>query len=105
MGIRDNIDVESATISVSIWKGNSMTEENTLVHFENVEVSSLTEANTNFEAVDGNWSRGQLKNTLTRDIIGPKVAPQAKGGQSSHRVVAPRLHLRPFGSRTLPSLR
>ena len=77
MGIRDNIDVESATISVSIWKGNSMTEENTLVHFENVEVSSLTEANTNFEAVDGNWSRGQLKNTLTKDIIGPRVAPLA----------------------------
>ena len=54
-----------------------MTEDNTLVHIEDVEVGSLTEANANFEAVNGSWSRGQLKNTLTRDFIGPKVAPLA----------------------------
>ena len=28
-----------------------------------------------FDEVNGSWSRGQLRNTLTRDFIGPKVAP------------------------------
>ena len=75
MGVRDNIDVESANITVSIWKGNSQVDENTLLNIESVTVGSLTEAMDTFDEVNGSWSRGQLRNTLTRDFIGPKVAP------------------------------
>ncbi len=77
MGVRDNIDVESANMTLIIWKGNSQVDENTLIHFESVAVGNLTEAMATFDEVNGSWSRGQLKNTLTRDYMGPKVAPHS----------------------------
>ena len=77
MGVRDNIDVESANMTLIIWKGNSQVDENTLIHFESVAVGNLTDAMATFDEVNGSWSRGQLKNTLTRDYMGPKVAPHS----------------------------
>ena len=75
MGVRDNIDVESANMTLIIWKGNSQVEENTMVSFESVTVGSLSDAMATFDAVNGSWSRGELKNSLTRQYMGPKIAP------------------------------
>ena len=41
MGVRDNIDVESANMTLIIWKGNSQVDENTLIHFESVALGTL----------------------------------------------------------------
>ena len=79
MGIRDNVDVESATITASIWHRQSLLEDsdgNEICNLTGgtVEVGSLSEAKTTFDEVNGSWSRGNVKHTLTKEIIGPKVA-------------------------------
>jgi len=81
MGIRDNIDVESATITASIWYRGELLKDSDGNIIGNltggtVEVGTLTDAMATFDEVNGSWSRGQLRHTLTKQDIGPRVAPQ-----------------------------
>ena len=81
MGVRDNIDAANATMVASVWyHGELLKDSDGLVigDLANGTVASHTEAIAAFDAVNGNWTRGDAKNTLTGDNLGPKVTPRAE---------------------------
>jgi hypothetical protein len=81
MGVRDNIDAANATMVASVWyHGELLKDSDGLVigNLANGTVASHTEAIAAFDAVNGNWTRGDAKNSLTGDSLGPKVTPRAE---------------------------
>ena len=83
MAVRDNVDAENATMVASVWYHGELLEDSEGSVIGNltdgsVVVGSLTDAMADYSAVDGNWTRGYAKNTLTSDQMGPKVAPRSE---------------------------
>ena len=72
MGVRDNVDAETAMMSASIWYRGEM-----IANLSHGEVGELDEAQQRFDEVDGNWTRGNSKGLLTKGDLGPKVASRA----------------------------
>ena len=73
MSVRDNVNAETAIMSASVWYRGEM-----IANLSDDVVSELDEAQTRFDEVGGNWTRGDHKNTLTGDVLGPKVASRAE---------------------------
>ncbi|MEC8914611.1 MAG: hypothetical protein VYA52_05235, partial [Candidatus Thermoplasmatota archaeon] len=73
MGVRDNVNAETAVMTASVWFRGEM-----IVNLSDGAVGELSEAQVRFDEVGGNWTRGDLKNTLTKNVIGPKVASRAE---------------------------
>ena len=81
MGVRDNIDAANATMVASVWYHGELLKDSDGVvigNLANGTVASHTEAIATFDAVNGNWTRGDAKNTLTGDNLGPKITPRAE---------------------------
>jgi len=72
MGVRDNVDAETAMMSASIWYRGEM-----IANLSHGAVGELDEAQQRFDEVDGNWTRGNSKGLLTKDELGPKIASRA----------------------------
>ena len=72
MGVRDNVDAETAMMSASIWYRGEM-----IANLSHGAVGELDEAQQRFDEVDGNWTRGNSKGLLTKGDLGPKVASRA----------------------------
>jgi hypothetical protein len=73
MSVRDNVDAETAIMTASIWYRGEM-----IANLSNGAVGELSEAQVRFDEVGGNWTRGDHKNTLTGDVLGPKVASRSE---------------------------
>jgi hypothetical protein len=72
MSVRDNVDAETAIMTASIWYRGEM-----IANLSNGAVGELSEAQVRFDEVE-NWTRGDHKNTLTGDVLGPKVASRSE---------------------------
>ena len=72
MGVRDNVDAETAMMAATIWYRGDM-----IATLSAGPVGELDEAQQRFDEVDGNWTRGNSKGLLTKDDLGPKVASRA----------------------------
>ena len=72
MGVRDNVDAETAMMAASIWYRGEM-----IANLSHGAVGELDEAQQRFDEVDGNWTRGNSKGLLTKDELGPKIASRA----------------------------
>ena len=73
MAVRDNVNAETAIMSASVWYRGEM-----IANLSDGVVSELDEAQTRFDEVGDNWTRGHQKNTLTGDVLGPKVASRTE---------------------------
>jgi len=73
MGVRDNVNAETAMMAASVWFRGEM-----IVNLSDGAVGELSEAQVRFDEVGGNWTRGDQKNTLTKDVVGPKVASRSE---------------------------
>mgnify|MGYP001193584364 FL=1 len=73
MAVRDNVDAETAMMTASVWYRGEM-----IANLSAGAVGELSEAQERFDEVGGNWTRGNQKNTLTNDVLGPKVASRAE---------------------------
>ena len=73
MAVRDNVNAETAIMSASVWYRGEM-----IANLSDGVVSELDEAQTRFNEVGDNWTRGHQKNTLTGDVLGPKVASRTE---------------------------
>ena len=73
MGVRDNVNAETAMMTASVWFRGEM-----IANLSDGAVGELSEAQVRFDEVGSNWTRGDLKNTLTKNVIGPKVASRAE---------------------------
>ena len=73
MGVRDNVNADTAMMTASVWFRGEM-----IANLSDGAVGELSEAQVRFDEVGGNWTRGDLKNTLTKNVIGPKVASRAE---------------------------
>jgi hypothetical protein len=67
------VNAETAIMSASVWYRGEM-----IANLSDGVVSELDEAQTRFDEVGGNWTRGNHKNTLTGDVLGPKVASRTE---------------------------
>jgi len=74
MAVRDNVDAETVVMNASVWYHQSLRDNLSIV----TAVGELSDAQERFDEVEGNWMRGNHKNTLTKDILGPKVASRAE---------------------------
>ena len=72
MGVRDNVDAETAMMAATIWYRGEM-----IANLSHGAVGELDEAQQRFDEVDGNWTRGNSKGLLTKDELGPKIASRA----------------------------
>ena len=72
MAVRDNVDAETVMINASVWYKQQM-----IANLSGA-VGDLGEAQERFDEVGGNWARGDQKNTLTNEVLGPKVASRAE---------------------------
>ena len=72
MGVRDNVDAETAMMAATIWYRGDM-----IATLSGGSVGELDEAQQRFDEVDGNWTRGNSKGLLTKDELGPKIASRA----------------------------
>ena len=72
MGVRDNVDAETAMMAASIWYRGEM-----IANLSHGAVGELDEAQQRYDEVDGNWTRGNSKGLLTKGDLGPKVASRA----------------------------
>ena len=72
MGVRDNVDAETAMMSASIWYRGEM-----IANLSHGAVGELDEAQQRYDEVDGDWTRGNSKGLLTKGDLGPKVASRA----------------------------
>ena len=68
MGVRDNVDAETAMMAATIWYRGEM-----IANLSHGAVGELDEAQQRFDEVDGNWTRGNSKGLLTKDELGPKI--------------------------------
>ena len=73
MAVRDNVDAETAVMTASIWYRGEM-----IANLSDGAVGELDEAQARFDDVGGNWTRGNQKNTLTGDVLGPRVASRSE---------------------------
>jgi len=73
MGVRDNVNAETAVMTASVWFRGEM-----IANLSDGAVGELSEAQVRFDEVGSNWTRGDQKNTLTKDVIGPKVASRTE---------------------------
>jgi len=73
MAVRDNVNAETAMMTASVWFRGEM-----IANLSDGAVGELSEAQVRFDEVGGNWTRGDQKNTLTKDVLGPKVASRAE---------------------------
>ena len=73
MGVRDNVNAETAVMTASVWFRGEM-----IANLSDGAVGELSEAQVRFDEVGSNWTRGDQKNTLTKEVIGPKVASRAE---------------------------
>ena len=73
MAVRDNVDAETAMMTASVWYRGEM-----IANLSSGAVGELSEAQERFDEVGGNWTRGNQKNTLTNEVLGPKVASRAE---------------------------
>ena len=73
MGVRDNVNAETAMMTASVWFRGEM-----IANLSDGAVGELSEAQVRFDEVGSNWTRGDQKNTLTKDVLGPKVASRAE---------------------------
>ena len=73
MAVRDNVNAETAIMSASVWYRGEM-----IANLSDGVVGELDEAQTRFDEVGDNWTRGHQKNTLTGDVLGPKVASRTE---------------------------
>ena len=73
MAVRDNVNAETAIMSASVWYRGEM-----IANLSDGVVGELDEEQARFDEVEGNWTRGNQKNTLTNDVLGPKVASRAE---------------------------
>ena len=72
MGVRDNVDAETAMMAATIWYRGEM-----IANLSHGAVGELDEAQQRYDEVDGNWTRGNSKGLLTKGDLGPKVASRA----------------------------
>ena len=72
MGVRDNVDAETAMMAASIWYRGEM-----IANLSHGAVGELDAAQQRYDEVDGNWTRGNSKGLLTKGDLGPKVASRA----------------------------
>ena len=72
MGVRDNVDAETAMMAATIWYRGEM-----IANLSHGAVGELDEAQQRYDEVDGNWTRGNSKGLLTKDELGPKIASRA----------------------------
>ncbi len=72
MGVRDNVNAETAMMSASIWYRGEM-----IANLSHGAAGELDEAQQRFDEVDGNWTRGNSKGLLTKGELGPKIASRA----------------------------
>ena len=72
MGVRDNVDAETAMMAATIWYRGEM-----IADLSHGAVGELDEAQQRFDEVDGNWTRGNSKGLLTKGELGPKIASRA----------------------------
>ena len=72
MGVRANVDAETAMMAASIWYRGEM-----IANLSHGAVGELDEAQQRYDEVDGNWTRGNSKGLLTKGDLGPKVASRA----------------------------
>ena len=72
MGVRDNVDAETAMMAATIWYRGEM-----IANLSHGAVGDLDEAQQRFDEVVGNWTRGNSKGLLTKDELGPKIASRA----------------------------
>ena len=73
MAVRDNVNAETAVMTASVWFRGEM-----IANLSDGAVGELSEAQVRFDEVGSNWTRGDQKNTLTKDVLGPKVASMAE---------------------------
>ena len=73
MAVRDNVNAETAIMTASVWYRGEM-----IANLSSGAVGELSEAQERFDEVGGNWTRGNQKNTLTNEVLGPKVASRAE---------------------------
>ena len=73
MAVRDNVDAETAVMTASVWYRGEM-----IANLSAGAVGELSEAQERFDEVGSNWTRGDKKNTLTNEVLGPKVASRAE---------------------------
>ena len=73
MAVRDNVNAETAVMTASVWFRGEM-----IANLSDGAVGELSEAQVRFDEVGSNWTRGDQKNTLTKDVLGPKVASRAE---------------------------
>ena len=73
MAVRDNVDAETAVMTASVWYRGEM-----IANLSDGAVGELDEAQARFDDVEGNWTRGNQKNTLTGDVLGPRVASRSE---------------------------
>ena len=73
MAVRDNVDAETAVMTASVWYRGEM-----IANLSDGAVGELDEAQARFDDVGGNWTRGNQKNTLTGDVLGPRVASRSE---------------------------
>jgi len=72
MAVRDNVDAETAMMTASIWYRGEM-----IANLSNGAVGELGEAQERFEEVEGNWTRGNSKGMMSKEVLGPKVASRS----------------------------
>ena len=73
MGVRDNVNAETAMMTASVWFRGEM-----IANLSDGAVGELSEAQVRFDEVGSNWTRGDKKNSLTNDVLGPKVASRTE---------------------------
>jgi len=72
LAVRDNVDAQNSTISLTISRKGQV--EPIVDVSGTVQEIAETGSSEKFYSVE-NWQRGMLKNTLTDEQLGPKVAP------------------------------
>ena len=73
MAVRDNVNAETAMMTASVWFRGEM-----IANLSDGAVGELSEAQVRFDEVGSNWTRGDKKNSLTNDVLGPKVASRTE---------------------------
>ncbi len=76
MAVRDNVNAETVVMTASVWYRNTTDPYADLAYVATV--GDLSEAQARFDEVGGDWTRGDQKNKLTNDVLGPKVASRAE---------------------------
>ena len=72
MGVRDNVDAETAMMAATIWYRGEM-----IANLSHGAVGELDEAQQRYDEVDGNCTRFKSKGLLTKGDLGPKGASRA----------------------------